>query len=116
MLPFLFLFDVLSFHSAVIELTCRASVGKYEEMDTEEGVRRKRKEEKTGSNEQELHPLCTRPRKGKEKRYSRWEENAEPDEMRTMKIVKMLIKYKTGNREVKMCFLVARFFVYSRVR
>ena len=80
------------------ELTCRASVGKYEEVDTKKGVRRKRKEEKTRSNEQELHPLCTRPMKGKEKRYSRWEENAEPDEMQTMKIVKMLMKYKTGNR------------------
>ena len=79
-------------------------MGRYKEMGTKEGVRKKRKEEKTGSNEQELHPLCTRPRKGKEKRYSKWEENTEPNEMRTMKIVKMLMKYKTGNGEVKMCF------------
>ena len=61
MLPFLFLFD----------LSFRSVVGKDEEMGTKEGVKKKRKEKKTGNNEQELHPLCTRPRKGKEKIYSR---------------------------------------------
>lgn len=94
-----------------------ANVGKGERVGMRERSRRKeerkRKKDETRSNEQELHSLCIRPRKGKVRKYSRWEENTEPDEMRIMKTVKMLMKYKTGNLKRWKGVFSSKFFLLT---